>query len=97
MDDPGDGSDRTFESLQAWMEHYRVNTTELARRCGVSKSHISMILRGSRRCSFYLAVVISEITERQVPVRALIQWPQVPLQRTILEVPPKQGKYWWEK
>jgi hypothetical protein len=75
-----------FACLQDWMEHHGVHTTELARRAKMSKSHLSMCLKGSRRLSFYKALVLWELIERTVPLHQLVRWPKVPLQRTFLEV-----------
>lgn len=75
---------RAYASLQDWMERTGTNTTELARRAGMTKSHLSMILKGSRRCSLEKALLLSKITG--VPVEKLKEWPKVPVKRTILEV-----------
>jgi plasmid maintenance system antidote protein VapI len=71
-------------TLQEWMEREGVNATELARRAKILPSLLSMILRGSRRCSIKTAVKLNAVTG--VPVENIIQWPKVPLKRSFLEV-----------
>ena len=75
---------RGYSSLQDWMERTGTNQAELARRAKMPKSQLSMLLKGSRRCSLERALVLSEITG--VPVEKLVEWPRLPIKRTILEV-----------
>lgn len=75
---------KPYKSLQDWMERTGTNQTELGRRAGITKSHLSMILKGSRRCSLAKALVLSRITG--VPVEKLAAWPKVPVKRTFLSV-----------
>jgi transcriptional regulator with XRE-family HTH domain len=75
---------KAYKSLQDWMERTGTNQTELARRAGLTKSHLSMILKGSRRCSLRHALTLSELTG--VPVEKLTKWPKVPVKRTFLEL-----------
>lgn len=72
------------DTLQAWMEREGVSGIELARRAKLTPSYISMVLRGSRRCSLKHAVTLNAITG--VPVENITQWPKVPLKRSFLEV-----------
>jgi hypothetical protein len=66
------------------MEREGVSGVELARRAKLPPSYVSMILRGSRRCSWKKAVVLNAVTG--VPVENIMQWPKVPLKRSFLEV-----------
>jgi transcriptional regulator with XRE-family HTH domain len=71
-------------TLQEWMEREGVSGAELARRAKLPPSYVSMVLRGSRRCSLKHAVTLSAITG--VSVQNIAQWPKVPLKRSFLEV-----------
>lgn len=73
-----------YTSLQDWMERTGTNQAELARRAGMTKPHLSMILKGSRRCSLEKALVLSKITT--VPVEKLTEWPKIPVVRTFRSV-----------
>jgi transcriptional regulator with XRE-family HTH domain len=75
---------KSYKSLQDWMERTGTNQTELARRAGMTKAHLSMVLKGSRRCSLTKALTLSAITG--VPVEKLTEWPKVSLKRTFLSV-----------
>lgn len=66
------------------MEREGVSGIELARRSKLPPTYISMVLRGSRRCSLKHAVTLSAITG--VPVENITEWPKVPLKRSFLEV-----------
>lgn len=74
----------TPQSLQEWMEREGVNSAELARRAKLQPSMVSMILRGSRRCSVRSAAILHGVTG--VPVEKLVAWPKVPVKRSFLEV-----------
>jgi transcriptional regulator with XRE-family HTH domain len=71
-------------TLQEWMEREGVSGVELARRTKLKPSMVSMILRGSRRCSWKNAVALHAVTG--VPVQNLMTWPKVPVKRSYLEV-----------
>lgn len=71
-------------TLQEWMEREGVSGVELARRAKMTPSYVSMVLRGSRRCSWKKAVVLHSLTG--VPVENIMQWPKVPVKRSYLEV-----------
>jgi len=71
-------------TLQEWMEREGVSGAELARRSKLTPSYVSMVLRGSRRCSLKHAVTLHAITG--VPVENIAAWPKVPLKRSFLEV-----------
>lgn len=75
---------KAYSSLQDWMDRTGTNQTELARRAGLTKPHLSMILRGSRRCSLRTALTLAKVTG--VPVEKLTAWPKVPVKRTFLSV-----------
>lgn len=75
---------RGYSSLQDWMERTGTNQAELARRAKIATSQLSMVLKGSRRCSLEKALALSRVTG--VPVEKLVEWPKVPIKRTILEV-----------
>ena len=75
---------KAYTSLQDWMERTGTNQTELARRAGMTKAHLSMVLKGSRRCSLTKALVLSKVTG--VAVEKLTEWPKVPVTRTFLSV-----------
>jgi plasmid maintenance system antidote protein VapI len=55
------------------MDATGTNNQRLARRLGVAESHLSNVLRKSRRCSLYLALKLSKITN--VPIESICQWP----------------------
>jgi plasmid maintenance system antidote protein VapI len=63
---------RPYRSLQDWMERTRTSQTKLARLSGITQSHLSYLLTGSRRCSIQKALVLSRITG--VPVEKLVKW-----------------------
>lgn len=73
-------------TLQGWMEREGVTGAELARRTKITPSMISMILKGSRRCSLKNAVTLSAVTDGEVPVENIAAWPKVPVKRSFLEV-----------
>lgn len=66
------------------MERTGTTQVELARRAGIKTPHLSMILKGSRRCSIDKALTLARVTG--VPVEKLVQWPKVPVKRSFLEV-----------
>lgn len=64
---------RTYDTIQDWMEATGTNTTELARLIGCKKSHMSLVLRKSRRCSLDLALRLSKVTG--VSIETIAEWP----------------------
>jgi len=66
---------RAYPTVQAWMAATGTNQAELARRLGVKQPHLSNVLSKSRRCSLYLALKLSHITN--VPIEAIVEWPPV--------------------
>ena len=75
---------REYTSLQDWMERTGTHQAELARRVGMPRSILSMLLKGSRRCSLGNALKLAKVTG--VPVEKLTQWPKVPVKRSFVEV-----------
>lgn len=65
---------RVYRSLHEWLDRTGTKQRTLARRAGISEQHISMLLRGSRRCSIRVALRLSSITG--VPVEKLVVWPK---------------------
>lgn len=78
---------RTYESLQDWMERTGANQAKLLRlvnertNVNLRKEHLSKILTGSRRCSIQKALALSMITG--VPVERLTRWPSVAKEATV--------------
>lgn len=64
---------KSYPTIQAWMEATGTNQTELARRVGINQSHLSNILRRSRRASLYVALRLSKLTG--VPIEVIAEWP----------------------
>jgi len=65
---------QAYASVQDWMAATGTNQRQLARIVGVSEPHMSNILSKSRRCSYYLAVKLSAVTN--VPISTLHEWPR---------------------
>lgn len=63
---------RIYETLQEWMEATGTNATKLAELARIDRSHMVMILKRSRRCSYEKALRLSMVTG--VPVENLIKW-----------------------
>lgn len=66
-------------SLHEWMERTGTNGTRLLamlhdRGMTMSPGMLSLLLKGSRRCSYVKALVLSDITG--VPWRELTRWPR---------------------
>ena len=66
---------RPYESLSDWLDRTGTKQRDLAEMAGLKESTVSMLLRGSRRCSVMTAIKLSDLTG--VPVQKLIAWPQV--------------------
>jgi len=64
---------RAYPSVQAWMEATGTNQTVLASKIGCKQSHLSNVLRKSRRCSLYLGLRLSHLTN--VPLENIVEWP----------------------
>lgn len=64
---------RAFPTVQAWMDATGTNQAELARLVGIDQSHLSNILRKSRRCSLPVALKLSQVTN--VPIEIIAEWP----------------------
>lgn len=64
---------RAYPTVQAWMEATGTNQAQLAKQLGISTPHLSNILSKSRRCSLYVALKISKLTN--VPIESLVEWP----------------------
>jgi plasmid maintenance system antidote protein VapI len=65
---------RTYRSLHEWLDRTGTPQYVLARRAKITDSTLSMLLRGSRRCSLDVALRLGEITG--VPVEKLVEWPK---------------------
>lgn len=63
---------QTNHPLSQWIDE-RMTDADFARRVGVSKSHLSLILQGKRGLSLDLAVRIEEITEGEFPAARLLR------------------------
>ncbi len=66
---------RPYTSLHDWLDRTGTPQYVLARMCDISEPALSMLLRGSRRCSLVKALRLSEATG--VPVEKLVEWPKV--------------------
>jgi hypothetical protein len=66
---------RQYRSLHEWLDRTGTPQYVLARMAGLSEPALSMLLRGSRRCSLLKALRLSEVTG--VPVENLVDWPKV--------------------
>jgi antitoxin component HigA of HigAB toxin-antitoxin module len=64
---------RAYPTLQAWMDATGTNQQELARLVGIKQPHMCNILRKSRRCSLFIALKLSRITN--VPIENIVEWP----------------------
>lgn len=64
---------RAFPTVQAWMDATGTNNRRLAGLLGITESHLSNVLRKSRKCSLYLALKISKLTN--VPIETICEWP----------------------
>lgn len=64
---------RAYPTVQAWMTATGTNQRMLAARLGIKQSHLSNVLSKSRRCSLYLALKLSDITN--VPIENIVEWP----------------------
>lgn len=64
----------SYGSLHEWLDRTGTQQQTLARLIGIADSTLSMLLRGSRRCSLPLAMRIADITG--VPVEKLVEWPK---------------------
>lgn len=76
--------DRPYTSLQDWMERTGTTQSKLAALAGIKPPTLSMLLKGSRRCSIRVAMQLSAVTG--VPVEKLVEWPKVPLVRSYVQV-----------
>jgi transcriptional regulator with XRE-family HTH domain len=68
-------SKRAYRSLHEYLDRTGTQQQVLARRARMPESLLSMILRGSRRCSLENALRLAELTG--VPVERLTKWPRV--------------------
>lgn len=66
---------KEYASLHDWLDRTGTPQYVLARMCEISEPALSMLLRGSRRCSLVKALRLSEVTG--VPVEKLVEWPKV--------------------
>jgi antitoxin component HigA of HigAB toxin-antitoxin module len=64
---------RPYRTVQEWMAATGTNQCALARRVGCKQSHLSNVLSKSRRCSLYLALKLSQVTN--VPIESIAGWP----------------------
>jgi antitoxin component HigA of HigAB toxin-antitoxin module len=64
---------RAYPTVQAWMEATGTNQAQLAKLIGISEPHLSNVLSKSRRCSLYVALKITKLTN--VPIESLVEWP----------------------
>jgi len=65
---------RAPKSLHEWLDRTGRTQKWLAQQIGVTDAHISMLLRGSRRCSVEKAIRLSKLTG--VAVENLVAWPR---------------------
>lgn len=65
---------RQYRSLHEWLDRTGTPQYVLARMTGISEPALSMLLRGSRRCSLVRALRLSEVTG--IPVENLVEWPK---------------------
>lgn len=65
---------KRYRSLHEWLDRTGTPQYVLAKMAGLKASHLSMILRGSRRCSLERAIVLSRVTG--VAVENLTEWPK---------------------
>jgi plasmid maintenance system antidote protein VapI len=63
-----------YRSLHEWLDRTGTPQYVLARRAQILESSLSMLLRGSRRCSLRVALRLHEVTG--VPVENLVKWPK---------------------
>jgi len=66
------------------MERTGTTQAKLASLAGIKPPTLSMLLKGSRRCSIRVAMQLSAVTS--VPVEKLVEWPKVPLVRSYVQV-----------
>jgi len=66
------------------MERTGTTQAKLASLAGIKPPTLSMLLKGSRRCSIRVAMQLSAVTS--VPVEKLVEWPKVPLVRSYVKV-----------
>jgi len=64
---------RPYATVQAWQDATGTNNVRLAKQLGITESHLSNVLRKSRRCSLALALKLSKITN--VPIETIAEWP----------------------
>lgn len=67
---------RPYTSLADWLDRTGTSQRQLAKMAGMTESAVSMLLRGSRRCSLKAAIRLSDITG--VRVQRLVEWPRPP-------------------
>ena len=65
---------KSYRSLHDWLDRTGTPQYVLARMAGMSEPALSMLLRGSRRCSLVRALRLAEVTG--VSVENLVRWPQ---------------------
>lgn len=63
---------RTFASLQDWLERTGTPIQNLAKMAGLDRTHLSRVLSHSRRCSLDAALRLHWVTG--VPVEKLVEW-----------------------
>lgn len=63
-----------YDSLHDWLDRTGTQQRILAKLARMSPGHLSMILRGSRRCSLQRALLLSTITG--VPIERIAEWPR---------------------
>ena len=63
-----------YSSLHEWLDRSGKTQKWLAQQAGMTEPHVSMLLRGSRRCSVDKAIRLSKLTG--VPVENLVEWPR---------------------
>ena len=61
---------RAYISLAAYLEGERLTQVDLAKKVGITQSHLSLIVRGDRTPSLPLALELSRVTN--VPVETLV-------------------------
>lgn len=64
---------RAYPTLQRYMEATGTTNRQLAKKVGITESHLSNILKKSRRCSLFIALKLSKAAN--VPVDTICEWP----------------------
>lgn len=66
---------RAYPTIQAWLDDTGTRQQDLAKVLGISQSHMCNIVRGNRRASLNLALMIAKITN--VPIETIAETAKV--------------------